>query len=134
MIRKVLSILGATSLLLAVSCRQDNSDFDNSGPESNNIIINGDATSLSQRLDFKNSGILSMDLGLGRKADVAGDFPLVLVAELAPPTYEGKILRATHVAVEGNYAYVSYNTEGADYLGAIELIDISNPNLPKMVM
>jgi hypothetical protein len=134
MIRKVLSILGATSLLLAVSCRQDNTDFDNSGPESNTIIINGDATSLSQRLDFKNSGILNMDLGLGRKADVAGDFPLVLVAELAPPTYEGKILRATHVAVEGNYAYVSYNTEGADYLGAIEVIDISNPNLPKMVM
>lgn len=134
MIKKVLSILGAISLLLAVSCRQDPTDFENSGSDSNPIIMNGDATSLNARLDFKNAGILNMDLGLGRKADVAGDFPLVLVAELAPPTYEGKTLRATHVAVEGNYAYVSYNTEGAEYLGAIEVIDITNPNLPKMVM
>lgn len=134
MIKKVLSVLGATSLLFSVSCRQDNNDFENSGSNSNNIIINSDANSLGARLDFKNSGILNMDLGFGRKSDVAGDFPLVLVAELAPPTYEGKTLRATHVAVEGNYAYVSYNTEGADYLGAIEVIDITNPNLPKMVM
>ena len=133
MIKKLLSIVGAASILFAVSCRQDG-ELENATATTNEIIINSDAGSLSKRIDFKNSGILTIKNGLGRKSDVAGDFPLVLVAEVAPPVYEGKTLRATHVAVEGKYAYVSYNTEGDAYLGAIEVIDISNPNVPKMVM
>ncbi|MDP2453810.1 MULTISPECIES: PQQ-binding-like beta-propeller repeat protein [unclassified Kaistella] len=136
MIKKILSILGVTSLLFAVSCRQDGVELENAASNNNDLILNSDVNLLSKRIDFKNSGILNLNMGLGHRGDVAraGDFPLVLVAELAPPVYEGKTLRATHVAVEGNYAYVSYNTEGPSYLGAIEVIDITNPNVPKLVM
>lgn len=134
MIKKILNILGAAALLFAVSCREDGADLENGAAGGNDLIINSDANALTKRIDYKNSGILTLNDGLGRKNDVAGDFPLVLVAELAAPSYEGKTLRATHVAVEGNFAYVSYNTEGDAYLGAIEVINISNPNVPQMVM
>ncbi|WP_051190473.1 LVIVD repeat-containing protein [Kaistella palustris] len=134
MIKKILSILSISTVLFAVSCRQDSTDLDGVTAAKNEVILNSDANSLNARLSFKNSGILDLNQGLGRKLDEAGDFPLVLVAELTPPEYKGKKLQATHVAVEGNYAYVSYNTEGEEYLGAIEVIDISNPNTPKMVM
>src|SRR5690606_1693571 len=42
--------------------------------------------------------------------------------------------KATHVAINGNYAYVSYNTEGELYSGAIDVINISNPNAPQLVI
>jgi hypothetical protein len=34
------------------------------------------------------------------------------------------------VHVDGNFAYVSYNTAGEDYLGALDIIDIRNPYSP----
>jgi hypothetical protein len=57
-----------------------------------------------------------------------------LLAEVNPPVYEGKTLMATHVDVNGKYVYVSYNTQGEAYLGGIDVIDISSPNNPKLVV
>jgi hypothetical protein len=130
--RKVLSYLTAASLLLAVACRNDDAEQQND--QEKGLILNSDAQSLSKRISFANSGVIDMKPSTGGKTTVAGNFPLVLVAEVAPPVYNGKTLRATHVALEGNYAYVSYNTEGETYLGAVEVINISNPNAPQLVM
>jgi hypothetical protein len=129
--RKILPYIAALSFLAAVSCTNDDQDFQND--QENGPILSSDAKTLSQRIDFANSGVLDLKSTTG-KTTTAGDFPLVLVAEVAPPVYNGKTLRATHVAVEGNYAYVSYNTEGETYLGAIEVLNITNPNAPQVVM
>jgi hypothetical protein len=129
--RKILPYIAALTFLAAVSCTNDDQDFQND--QENGPILSSDAKTLSQRIDFANSGVLDLKSTTG-KTTTAGDFPLVLVAEVAPPVYNGKTLRATHVAVEGNYAYVSYNTEGETYLGAIEVLNITNPNAPQLVM
>jgi hypothetical protein len=129
--RKILPYIAAFSFLAAVSCTNDDQDFQND--QENGPILSSDVKTLSQRIDFANSGVLDLKSTTG-KTTTAGDFPLVLVAEVAPPVYNGKTLRATHVAVEGNYAYVSYNTEGETYLGAIEVLNITNPNAPQLVM
>jgi len=67
------------------------------------------------------------------KPDIASNIPLVQVAEVSAPIYNSTTLRATHVAINGDYAYVSYNVEGSTYLGAIDVIDVSNPNNPSIV-
>jgi hypothetical protein len=129
--KKILPYIAALSFLAAVSCTNDDQDFQND--QENGPILSSDVKTLSQRIDFANSGVLDLKSITG-KTITAGDFPLVLVAEVAPPVYNGKTLRATHVTVEGNYAYVSYNTEGETYLGAIEVLNITNPNAPQLVM
>ncbi len=130
--RKLLPYAAAFATLAVLSCNNDGDDFSNA--QQNEIILNSDAQSLSRRIEFDNSGVLNMRSADGGKTTTAGDLPLVLVAEVAPPVYNGKTLRATHVTVEGNYAYVSYNTEGETYLGAIEVLDVTNPNAPKLLM
>jgi len=67
-------------------------------------------------------------------SEVASDLPLALIAEVDAPEYEGLTLQATHVCFSGNYAYVSYNVKGATYLGAVDVIDITDPALPQLAM
>ncbi|MFL9833407.1 LVIVD repeat-containing protein [Chryseobacterium terrae] len=129
--RKILSYIAAFSFLAVVSCTNDDQDIQDK--QEDQPILSSDAKALSKRINFANSGVLDMKNSSGKNV-TAGNFPLVLVAEVAPPVYNGKTLRATHVAVEGNYAYVSYNTEGETYLGAIEVLDVTNPNAPQLVM
>lgn len=66
--------------------------------------------------------------------EVASDLPLALIAEVDAPEYEGLTLQATHVCINGNYAYVSYNVRGATYLGAVDVIDITDPTFPQLAM
>lgn len=75
---------------------------------------------------LKNASYKSSDV----TSDVASNIPLVLIAEVSAPVYQGTTLRATHVAINGDYAYVSYNVEGSTYLGAIDVINISDPTNP----
>ena len=127
------ALVGA--MVLMISCNNDDNSV-NTPDVQEKIILNTDSQSLNQRIKFDNSGVLNVDLPIaGRDGeDVAGNFPLELVAEVQPPVYGNLTLKATHVAINGNYAYVSYNTEGEAYSGAIDVIDISNPAVPQLVM
>jgi outer membrane protein assembly factor BamB len=57
-------------------------------------------------------------------------FRLTLRAEVAPPSIDGQVLQATSVAIVGDRAVVSYNMRGEQYLGAIDVFDVSNKNKP----
>jgi hypothetical protein len=57
-------------------------------------------------------------------------FVLRLRAEVAPPVVGGQTLQATSVAIVGELAVVSYSMVGNPYLGAIDVIDITNKNNP----
>ena len=125
-----------SGVFLMISCNNEDDSINTNSQEK--IILNTDAQSLNQRISFDNSGVLdiaqsSMIDGRGGEP-VAGNFPLELVAEVMPPVYGGLTLKATHVAINGNYAYVSYNTPGEAYSGAIDVIDISNPTTPQIVV
>lgn len=118
-----------TVLVLLLSCDNDDDAKSNTG-----VFINYDTNALSKRIDYDNIGVLSMRQAVVRGGETAGTLPLVLVAEVAPPTYNGVTLKATHVTINDKYAYVSYNIEGEMYGGAIDVIDISNPDLPQLVV
>lgn len=133
--KKTLRITTVIALLFIVSCTHDDDSFRNATAQK--IVINSDSGSLNERISFDEAGVLSMreESTVGGKTEqVAGTLPLVLVAEVAPPTYNGIKLKATHVAINGSYAYVSYNVEGETYGGAIDVINISNPNSPQLVV
>lgn len=122
---------------LFISC--DNND-DNSGNQNleNGITINSDATTLNKRLDYTNSGVISISNSSTSKslnsAQSASDFPLVQIAEVNPPVdSKGRTLQANHVAVNGNYAYVAYTMMGETYSGAIDVIDVTDPYKPKLL-
>ena len=59
-------------------------------------------------------------------------FSLTLVAEVAPPVVGGQTLQATSVSIVGQRAVVSYNMRGNPYLGAIDVFDLSNNNVPTL--
>lgn len=54
-------------------------------------------------------------------------------AAVAPPTVTGVRLEASHVALDGNFAYVSYMVRGEATVGAVDVFDISTPGTPKLV-
>ena len=62
----------------------------------------------------------------------AGSFSLTLTAEVASPSIGGQVLQATSVSIVGQRAVVSYNMRGNPYLGAVDVFDWSNNNLPTL--
>lgn len=126
------------SVLMAIFALTSCSNDDNGptkGTVQERIIINTDSQSLNERIKYDNSGVLDVVTpNAGRNESESTSLPVVLVAEVNPPVYGGQTLKATHVAINGNYAYVSYNTEGEAYSGAIDVINISNPNTPQLVI
>lgn len=123
-------LLGLALVFAFYSCN-DTSDPINNGP----ISINSDSEALTARVKMDNAGVIGLidpTAPAGRIQETSSDLPLVLVSQVDAPQVGGQTLRATHVDIEGNYAYVSYNMEGDEYLGAVDIFDISNPYSPKI--
>lgn len=124
---------------LFISC-DNNDDKPTDSQSINNIKITTDQSALNARLDYTNSGVISLENNTstqklaGSNAIATTTFPLVQIAEINPPVDgNGKTLQASHVAVNGNYAYVSYIMRGDVYSGAIDVIDVSDHYKPKLV-
>lgn len=123
-------LLGFALAFALYSC-QDQTDPISNDP----ILINTDSETLTQRVSRDGAGVVNIidpSAPSGRILESASELPLVLVSQVAAPVHEGKTLRATHVDIDGNYAFVSYNTEGETYLGAVDIFDISNIYSPKI--
>ncbi len=135
-IRKIWSIAISATFLVA-SCSDETTIFEN--PE-DNLVKETNQLKLDNSVSFDRAGVLDIyedpissakRYNATGKAEQAGDYPLTLVAQIAPPSFEnGENLAATHVAIDGDYGYVSYNTVGQDYVGAVDVVDISDPNNP----
>jgi hypothetical protein len=67
------------------------------------------------------------------KGTATSSLTIKLIAHLESPVYNGEVLQASHVRVAGNYAYVSYNTQGPRYLGGVDIVDISDPDYPNLI-
>ncbi|MEM6830243.1 MAG: hypothetical protein AAF551_06980, partial [Bacteroidota bacterium] len=83
------------------------------------IIINNDP-SLNERVTLKDEEIDVISSDNGR---IQRDFTLTLVAELTPPSIDGKVLQATSMARRKDFLAVSYNFAGQTYAGAIDLVN-----------
>ena len=102
------------------------------------IIINNDDGTLDGEMDYSDTSDVTVDTTtvptpMLAKRSATAAIRLTLRATRNPPKYSGSTLRATHVALNGNYAYVAYNTEGNTYLGGVDVIDISNVKKPKLI-
>lgn len=107
-------------------------------PTNSSIVINTDSEQLSKRLSLNGSGVIGISApsdpsGRMLSDDNAEKISLVLISQASSPTFEGNTLQATHVDIDGDFAYVGYNTAGATYLGAVEIFDISDIYKPKIV-
>ncbi|MEJ2161771.1 MAG: hypothetical protein P8X60_00170 [Robiginitalea sp.] len=85
-------------------------------------------------VSFASAGVLKFfkqTQSLSTEEETAGDYPLTLVASITPPLREdGSLFTASHVDVDQDFAYVAYNTAGDVYEGAIDVVNISDPNNP----
>lgn len=134
--KKNVYLLSLLAISLFISC-DDNNDNNTDNQAVENITINSDQAALNKRLDLTNAGVIAIEnnnVTARMTATAATSFPLVQIAEVKPPVdSNGRTLQASHVAVNGNYAYVSYIMRGDVYSGAIDVIDVSDPYKPKLV-
>lgn len=136
--RKGLSFLFLVAFIFVISCSDETTVFANE--DEVNLVLENDPILLEGSVSFANSGVLEIyedqinsnkRANTAKEADIAGDHPITLVAQIDPPSYGGStFLTASHVHVDGDYAYVSYNVAGEDYFGAIDIVDIADPNNP----
>ncbi len=64
-------------------------------------------------------------------SNASSDFHLNLVGQVQSPQFDGFTnLTATHIDYQDDFAYVSYNTIGEIYAGALDVIDLSDPLSP----
>lgn len=136
-------------LLFVFSCSDETTYFDQEAEEAfkekidQNSVSVTDLTELNSVLNFDQAGVVDLvtsttstsgkSFSKAKGNELAGDYPLTLVATLdAPrPNFDGfDNLAATHVAINGDVAYVTYNTAGLGYAGAMYIIDIADPQNP----
>lgn len=126
---KKYNLLSLVLVLVFFSCNES-TDLIIDGPTTEKfIILNTDSESLTARVKIDNAGVMGLidpNIPSGKLLEVASNLPLIMVSQVEAPIFDGKTLKATHVDIDGNYAYVSYNTEGSDYLGAVDIFDITN--------
>ncbi len=127
------------AILLAASCSDQTTIFKDDLQE--DVLLENSEAALENNISYAVSGVLDIygeDPVNGKtvssaKAQQAGDYPLSLVAQVLPPSDPSRgELTASHVYVEGDYAYVSYNTAGEEFFGALDIININDPASPRL--
>lgn len=94
------------------------------------LTINNDKESFSSRITYYNEPIL---FNKNNNKSKSNGHTWYYVAEIASPTFMGSDLSATHVVIADDKAYVTYNRQGNEYAGGIEVIDLSNPAFPAII-
>ena len=117
------------SALLLAACNPQITD-----DSSQRISVNNDESALLERVAYEDT-LVSIDPLPASKPNFAAssDITLTLVAEVQSPLLRGQALQATEVRVLGNKAYVSYNIQGSEFGGGVEIIDFSQPSRPKLI-
>ena len=130
--KKIYPFVLLVAVIFSCDWKQENPGFER------NILINSDSEQLSKRISIQDAGVVNLlepNTPNGRISEdeiPAGKIPMILVAQAEGPAHNGKALRATHVDIDGDYAFVSYNKEGEEFLGAVEIYNISEPTKPKI--
>ncbi len=123
-----------------LSCGEGVAPVVEPGNQSNDrITITNDETQLDGRVRYVDSDVAIVSAAVpeamaasGRAASPSRAFSLRLRAEVSPPVVDGQVVQATAIAMRGDRATVSYNMRGAQYLGAIDVFNISDKSRPKL--
>lgn len=125
----VVLLFFTVSLFSVQSCKKTEKIAEENPEDDINVQINNNAASLSSRITYFNEPI-----DFNKKSSKANPaHTWYYVAEVESPSFLGSDLSATHVVIADDKAYVSYNRQGSDHAGGIEVIDLSNPAYPQIV-
>lgn len=121
-------------LSILIGCSDETTVYRDSLQED---VLLENADELLSSVNFTAAGVLEIyeeEQSLsGKVPDQAGDYPMTLIASVAPPSFQsGDQLTASHVDVNGDFAYVGYNTVGEAFYGAIDVVDVSDPHNPQV--
>lgn len=133
---KRIVLLYLFTFIFIVSCSDSTTVFENGEDD---IQLETSTAVLDNSINYDDSGVLDIyeESQGGVQArfldEQAGDYPLTLVAQVNPPSFNGgENLTASHVDIVGDYAYVSYNTIDSDYVGGIDIVYIADPMRPRV--
>jgi len=130
---KKLLCISLLTILLITSCQTDDSISEETQQQLD-YNISTDASALQKAINFNETGVVGIaNITNNRSMDAGAVFGIEEIASLEPPVIDATVLRATHLDVKGDFAYVSYNKEGAKYLGAIDILDISDKYNAKLI-
>ncbi|UWX56434.1 hypothetical protein NYZ99_09725 [Maribacter litopenaei] len=133
-------LLIATMITLFFSCSDETTVYEDPNNKEN-LRLESNGTILENSIVYDKAGVLDIPdeatitgkYASSGKAQPAGDYPLTLVAQVDVPSFQGgENLTASHVVVAGDYAYVSYNTVDASFVGAVDIINVKNPRNPRV--
>ncbi|WP_149303043.1 LVIVD repeat-containing protein [Pareuzebyella sediminis] len=135
---KKVSLVAVAATFFALSCSDETTIYKDTEDD---ISIEGSSSVLESSILLDEAGVIEIadenritgKTAKGAAEEMAGDYPLTLVARIDPPSYSGgENLTASHVYIDGDFAYVSYNTVEDGYAGAIDIVDVSDPNEPRV--
>lgn len=133
------SLAAIAAIVFVTSCSDETTVFQETLED--DVVLESSQTKLESSINYDKAGVLDIfeDAASSGKSSKrpedgeAGDYPLTLVAQVNPPSRSGsENLTASHVHVVDDYAYVSYNTVEDGYAGAIDIINVSDPNSPRV--
>ena len=102
------------------------------------LTVTNDAEVLSERLSHLETEIPIDPAPLRGPAALRSVQPssvrLTLVAELDPPTVDGRVVQATSISARRRFSYlVSYNTQGDPFVGAVDYVINPFGNAPILI-
>ena len=136
---KKLPYLAIVMLVFIASCSDETIVFKDA--LSDDITLETNQQVLLNSVIYDNAGVIGLyeeNKLTGKTAktedeEPAGDYPLTLIAQIAPPSQGASDnLTGSHVHVDGDYAYVAYNTVEDGFSGAMDIIDVSDPTNPSV--
>jgi len=128
------------SVFVFVGCSDETTFFNEEGSRID-LSLEKSTTVLDNGISSNENGILGVyfEHEISGKngaitSEAINDFHLNLVGQVSRPSFDqNSNLTATHVDYQDDFAYVSYNTIGESFAGAVDVINLSNPTEPVLV-
>ncbi|MBN2743597.1 MAG: DUF4114 domain-containing protein [Marinilabiliaceae bacterium] len=135
------SLLFMSLLAVVAGCEKNEKEESEDLQTIGNLIVTSNSAELNRRVTMQDElmWVEPIEASTLKSAseiaqvDLRKNYAFKLVAEVAPPQFEGHTLQATHVKIVDKYAYVTYNTKGDKYLGGLEVFDVSDVTNPQIV-
>ena len=125
--KKRLLLFSMVLSVAVISCSKDDSTTTPNVKSENIFKISSDKTELQKSVKKDEAGVIGITLvSSGKSEQEVANIAMEEVATIEPPVLDGNPMRANHVDIDGNYAYVAYTKERNTYLGGIDIIDISD--------
>jgi len=146
--KKNLAVLFVLSVMTLIGCSDDDYEDQRQDQVDENFTISDDPAQLDGAISLEGAGVLSVNslnvqtrqnLSSARASEEADETPQIAdialeqIALIESPIVNGFSLRASHVDVNGDYAYISYLKEGDDYLGGIDIVNVKDKTKPYVI-